>query len=75
MKTTSLVTALIFSAFMFQGTAANAGQSCWGLQGQALEDCIDKLVDDLAKAGHETNSAANKSVTLKKSTITRQKTR
>jgi len=58
-----------------QGTAANAGQSCWGLQGQALQDCIDKLVDDLSKAGKETEQAGQQTLQVKKSTITRQKRR
>jgi|GEM_PF-3856626 len=75
MKTASIVAAAVFSAFVMQGTAANAGQSCWGLQGQALQDCIDKLVDDLSKAGKETEQAGQQTLQVKKSTITRQKRR
>ena len=75
MKTTSVLAAAVFSVFVLQGTAANAGQSCWGLQGKALSDCIDKLVDDLAKSGHETNSSAQTTVKMKSATISRQKAR
>ncbi|MEW4462184.1 hypothetical protein AB1K42_29170 [Roseibium algicola] len=72
MKTTSLALAAVMSTFLIQATPASAGQSCWGLEGQALQDCIDNLVDELGKIGHESNSDTQ-TVKIKKSS--RQKSR
>ncbi|MES0880824.1 hypothetical protein [Roseibium sp. SCP14] len=75
MKTASILSAAVFSAFVIQGTAANAGQNCWGLEGQALKDCIGKMVDEIAQTGHETEQPNQQLQKLKKTAASRQKTR
>lgn len=53
MFTKTLKTAAIlgFVTLIGTGTTAQAGQSCWGLEGQALKDCIAKMVKDICEAG------------------------
>ncbi|MEM9635895.1 MAG: hypothetical protein AAGA50_31555 [Pseudomonadota bacterium] len=75
MKTASILSAAVFSVLVMQGTAANAGQNCWGLEGQALKDCIGKMVDEIAKTGHETQQPNQQSQKLKKAAVSRQQTR
>ena len=38
-------------------TSAQAGQSCFELEGQALSDCIDKLIDELSDASNKRTSS------------------
>ncbi|MES0811645.1 hypothetical protein ABLO27_19315 [Roseibium sp. SCPC15] len=76
MKTASILSAAVFSVLVMQGSAANAGQNCWGLEGQALKDCIGKMVDEIAQTGHETEQPnQQQSQTLKKTAASRQKSR
>ena len=44
------------------GTSAQAGPSCFGLEGQALSDCIDALLDELSDASNKGQSASGAAV-------------
>lgn len=63
-KVNKTVIALAFTATLSVSGAANAAESCWGLQGQALKDCIDKVVKDICQAGGGGSTCGDSKATL-----------